>query len=89
VLRLRPAVFEALERHGIEIAPGDAPALLRDRLNDLYLADIRRLKSRQTCGEIPLGEYASHVSALKEAYSLLGLPLTLWLEPAPPAPPRR
>jgi hypothetical protein len=85
VVRLRPAVVADLERHGVTIGPRDTPALLRDRLNDLYLADIRRLKSRQIRGEIPLVEYARHVSALKETYALLGLPLALWLDSTPPS----
>jgi hypothetical protein len=77
---LRPAVAADLARHGIEARPHDAPEPLRERLNDRYLEDVRRLKERQVAGDIPLREYAAHVQALKESYPLLGLPLPLWVE---------
>jgi hypothetical protein len=53
---------------------------VRERLNDLYLDEVRRLKERQRAGEIPLRAYAAHVDALKHRFDLLGLPLALWLE---------
>ena len=59
----------------------DTPATLRDRLNDLYLDEVRKLRARQRAGEIPLAEYARHARALQERYLLLGLPLELWTEP--------
>jgi hypothetical protein len=71
-------VAAQLRAHGIEAAPGDTPAGLRERLNDLYLEQVRGLKARQARGEIPLREYASHVERLRESYALLGLPLHLW-----------
>jgi hypothetical protein len=77
---LRPAVLAALEHHGVAIGPGDTPASLRDRLEEIYVADVRRLKARQTSGEIPLRDYARHAAALKETYPLLGLPLVFWIE---------
>jgi len=77
---LRPAVVAALEGHGVAILPGDTPAALRDRLEDVYVADVRRLRARQVSGEIPLREYARHAAALKERYPLLGLPLIHWVE---------
>jgi hypothetical protein len=79
-MRLRTSVVAALEGHGLAIGADDTPASLHDRLGDLYLADVRRLKARQVSGEIPLREYARHVAALKEAYPLLGLPLVHWAE---------
>lgn len=79
-MKLRPAVAADLARHGIEAGPDDAPEPLRERLNDRYLEDVRRLKARQVAGEIPLKEYAAHVQTLKESYPLLGLPLSLWVE---------
>lgn len=78
--RLRPSVLEELARHGIAPGPQDAPESLRDRLNDAYLEDVRRLRARQVEGEIPMRDYAGHVQALKESYPLLGLPLSLWVE---------
>lgn len=80
VARLRPAVLEGLLRHGLTPGPDDSPASLRERLNDLYLQDVRRLKARLRSGEIAQRDYAGHVQSLKEAYPLLGLPLELWVE---------
>lgn len=80
-MRLRAAVREALARHGLAVEEGDTPVAIKERLNDLYLADVRRLKARQRAGEIPLRDYASHAQALKERYPLLGLPLEAWTDP--------
>lgn len=80
-MKLRAAVSEALAQHGMAAGEGDTPGGLRDRLNDRYLEDVRRLRARQRAGEIPLPEYAAHARALHEAYPLLGLPLALWVEP--------
>jgi hypothetical protein len=77
---LRPAVAAGLARHGISAGPGDTPAALREKLNDRYLEDVRRLRERQRAGEIPLREYAGHARALQEGYPLLSLPLALWVE---------
>ncbi len=77
--QLLPRVLEELARHGLTPGPDDTPASLREQLNELYLADVRRLKQRQVSGEIPLPEYARHVGFLKDGYPLLGLPLDLWL----------
>jgi hypothetical protein len=77
---LRAAVVEGLAAHGIASGPRDTPAALRERLNDAYLEDVRRLRERQRSGDIPLAEYASHVEALKRRYPLLGLPLSRWTE---------
>ncbi len=79
--RLQPQVLAELGRHGVVPEGADTAETLRERLNDRYLADVRRLRERQVSGEIPLREYAGHVHALKERYPLLGLPLPLWLEP--------
>ena len=76
----RPRVAEALRAHGIEPADDDSPESLRERLNDAYLEEVRRLKKRQTAGEIPLRDYAGHVEALRDRFALLGLPLAHWRE---------
>jgi hypothetical protein len=70
------------------VAPteGDTPASLKERLNDLYLIEVRGLRDRQRAGEIPLRDYAAHAEALKQSFSLLGLPLHLW-EDSPGEPP--
>jgi hypothetical protein len=83
VISLRPQVRAALAAHGVEPRDDDTPASLKDRLNDAYLVEVRRLRDRQRQGEIPLGDYAAHAEALKESFVLLGLPLDLWT-PTPP-----
>jgi hypothetical protein len=77
---LRPRVAEALRAHGIEPTGGEEPAVLRERLNDRYLEEVRRLKERQVAGEIPLRDYASRVTELRDRFPLLGLPLAHWSE---------
>jgi len=79
-VRLRPAIAADLTRHGIDAGPDDTPETLRERLNDRYLEDVRRLKALRTAGAIPLREYAARVQVLKESYPLLGLPARLWVE---------
>ena len=81
-MRLRPGVLAELAARGITPNPDDTPASLRERLNDAYLEDVRRLRERQRAGEIRLRDYAGHVQKLKESYPLLGLPLDQWLEPS-------
>lgn len=80
MVRLRPAVREALLGHGVAPSPADSPETLRGRLNDVYLDEVRRLRGRQRAGEIPLGEYAGAVEALRGRFPLLGLPLDRWTE---------
>jgi len=80
-VRLRASVRAALAGHGLAVADADTPAVLKERLNDLYLEGVRRLKARQRAGEIPLSDYAAQAQALKETFPLLGLPLEMWTEP--------
>ncbi len=79
-IALRPSVREELGRHGVETGPEDTPGTLRERLNDVYVEEVRRLRERQVRGEIPRSEYARHVADLKARFPLLGLPLDLWDE---------
>ena len=76
--RLHPSVRKALAGHGIEPAAEDTASSLRERLNDLYLVEVRRLRDRQRSGEIPKADYAAHVAALKDRFPLLSLPLDRW-----------
>jgi len=80
--RLHPAVAEALRGHGLGPSAEDTPSALRERLNDLYLVEVRRLRERQRAGEIRKADYAAEVAALKDRFPLLGLPLDRWTEPA-------
>ena len=79
-MTLRARVRAELERHGLTPGEADTAASLRERLNDRYLEDVRRLRDRQRAGEIPLREYAGAVESLKFRYPLLGLPPEQWTE---------
>jgi hypothetical protein len=80
VTSLRPRVRAALLSHGIEPREDDTPASLKERLNDLYLQEVRRLRERQRAGEIALRDYAAQAEKLKQSFELLGLPLEQWEE---------
>jgi hypothetical protein len=80
-VRPRPEVARALAQHGVVLKPADTVETVRDRLNDLYLEAVRAIRERQRAGEIAKADYARHVQALRDEYSLLSLPLELWEEP--------
>lgn len=82
-MSLKAEVVADLGRHGILAGPGDTPESLRERLNDRYLEDVRRLRERQRAGQIPLREYAGAADALKRSYPLLSLPVAAWSEAGP------
>ena len=71
---------EELARHGVDTGPEDTPDTLRERLNDVYVDQVRRLRGASVKGEIPRREYARHVAELKARFPLLALPLELWDE---------
>lgn len=68
--------------HGIEPSAEDTPSSLRERLNDLYLVEVRLLRERQRAGEIAKVDYAGQVAALRDRFPLLGLPVDRWTEQA-------
>jgi len=74
----RPAVLEALARHGLRPLPTTPPGQLRDAVRDLYRYEIRRLRSDLLAGRIRKPDYAGHVVELRTRYELLSLPLALW-----------
>lgn len=78
--QLRPSVLAALLAHGVRPREGDTPESLRERVNEVYLIEVRRLRERQRAGQIAKGDYAAQVAALKDRFSVLGLPTALWLE---------
>jgi hypothetical protein len=80
-VRLRPAVAAALAAHGVAVSEADTPELLRDRLNDAYLVQVRDIRERQRAGHIPLRGYAQAVQELRDRFALLGVPLEAWTEP--------
>jgi len=69
-----------LEAHGVRIGPEDSPGSLRERLNDTYVGEVKALKARRVAGEIAPRDYAGAVTALRDRYPLLGLPLSMWEE---------
>jgi hypothetical protein len=77
---LRPGVRAGLEGHGLEIGAGDTPRSLRERLNDVYVEEVKALKKRRVAGEIAPRDYAAAVQGLRDRYPLLGLPLSMWEE---------
>jgi hypothetical protein len=80
VIRLRPAVRDALVAQGVIPGESDSPSVLKERLNEAYLGEIRALRARQRAGEVPLSSYSQHAEALKNRFALLGLPLGWWTE---------
>jgi hypothetical protein len=77
---IHPSVSKALLALGIEASDDDTAASLRERLNDVYLGEVRRLRERQRAGEIPKADYAAHVAALRDRFPLLSLPVGRWTE---------
>ena len=75
-----PSVSRALLAHGLVPSDHDTATSLRERLNDLYLEEVRRLRERQRAGEIAKADYATHVQALRDRFPLLGLPVERWTE---------
>jgi hypothetical protein len=79
-VKLRPRVRADLEAHGLEVGGQATAQALRERLNDLYVGDVKALKARRLAGEIAPRDYAGAVRALRDRYPLLGLPLSMWEE---------
>jgi hypothetical protein len=71
--RYRVEVVAALARHGIRPTPRTRPELVREFVRDLYLFEIRRLRSRLLKREFPRSEYAGRVDALRRQYPVLAL----------------
>jgi hypothetical protein len=81
--RYTTPVIDQLWRHGLHPSPTTAPQTLRDAVRDLYLFEIRALRSRLLAKEIRRPDYAGHVVELRRRYPLLSLPVEHWLEPEP------
>jgi hypothetical protein len=80
LFRYRQIVLDELARHGIIPREDTPPELAHDYINELYLYEIRSLKSRMLSGLIPRSEYASHVESLRNRYPLLALPVRYWVD---------
>ena len=79
--RYTPPVIEELWRHGLHPTPTTPPLKLREAIRDLYLFEIRALRTRLLAKEIRRPDYAGHVIELRKRYPLLSLPVELWVEP--------
>jgi hypothetical protein len=73
-------VIEELARHGLSPLPDTTTAQLRDAVRDLYLYEIRKLRSELLAGRIRKPDYAGRVVDLRRRYPLLSLPVELWVE---------
>jgi hypothetical protein len=80
----RPAVLEALLRHGVRPTERTPPTLVRGFINDLYRFELRRLRARLLRGDFPKRDYSARVVDLRRRYQLLSLPDALWLAPDAP-----
>ena len=69
-----------LARHGIAPHDRTPPELIHEFINDLYLYEIRKLRTRLLAGEIPRNEYAAYVERLRNRYPILSLPVRYWRE---------
>jgi hypothetical protein len=77
--RYRAEILEALAGHGLVPRADTPPACLRDAVRDLYRYEIRRLRLALLAGEIAKRDYADHVVALRRKYTVLSLPMELWV----------
>ena len=77
----RPRVLEELFRHGLRPLPQTGPQQLRDAVRDLYKYEIKCLRAALLSGKFQKNEYAARVVELRRRYSLLSLPLELWVQP--------
>jgi hypothetical protein len=80
ILRYRQSVLAELSKHGVVAGDDTPPEIAREKVNDLYLIEIRSLRDQMKAGLIPLADYSTRVKELKDRYPLLGLPLQFWME---------
>jgi hypothetical protein len=73
-----PRILAQLALHGVRPQPATPPASLRAFLNDLYRYEIRRLRDRLRARDFPSDEYIGRVTALRDKYWLLSLPVVFW-----------
>jgi hypothetical protein len=82
-LRYRAAVLNELIRHGVKPTSDTPIEIVRQFVNDLYLYEIRRLRSEMRAGLIPKSGYAARVTTLRKSYPVLSVPPHHWTEPGP------
>jgi hypothetical protein len=74
----KPWILEELARHGLVPLPATSPSYLRDAVRDLYLYEIRKLRSDLLAGRIERRNYAAHVVELRKRYPILSVPVETW-----------
>lgn len=79
----RPDVLAALAGHGVRPGPETDPALVRAFVRDLYKFQIRQLRDAVRRGTLPKPALATQVEALRDAYPVLALQPSQFLEPVP------
>jgi hypothetical protein len=79
--KYREPVLNELARHGIIPKDTTDPVLINDFVNGLYLIEIRALRKEMLAGNIPKGDYAGRVEALRKRYPILSLPVHYWTDP--------
>jgi len=78
--RFRQTVLSEMARHGVMPLDDTPVEFIHEYINDLYLYEIRSLKTRMLAGKIPKQEYAAHVERLRNRYPILSLPTRYWRE---------
>lgn len=71
--RYRADVIRDLWRYGVHPTSRTPPELVRGFVRDLYLYEIRSLRSRLLRKEFPRSEYAERVERLRHLYGILAL----------------
>ena len=79
MMKYRQEVLNELIGHGILPGPDTAVEFVRDYINELYLYEIRKLRSRMLAGEIPKKAYAGKVLELRKRYPILSIPMQFWV----------
>jgi len=78
--KYRDAVLDELARHGIVPRDDTPPDLIREFVNELYLIEIRSLRTNLKSGLIQKADYYGEVDALRKRYPILSLPVRFWAE---------
>ncbi len=78
-MKYRQEILSEFTRHGILPDDETSVELIRDYINELYLYEIRKLRSRLLAGEFPKKAYAGRVLALRQRYPILSIPVQFWI----------
>jgi len=78
--KYRATVLSEIARHGIKPSDDTPPELIHAFINDLYLFEIRSLRTKMLAGLIQKSDYAGQVNELRQRYPILSLPVRFWLD---------